>query len=140
MKTPDNIRQAVPLLWVSDMDNSLQFYVNGLGFKISDQWTPDGRMEWCWLQSGGAALMLQEVRKDYREGWLAAGKPGHGVTIYFLCDDALAVYLDAVAKGLVVERPFVGNGMWVVGMSDPDGYRIAFESKTTAEEGTEYTA
>ncbi|MGN7884364.1 VOC family protein [Dyadobacter sp. 22481] len=139
MKTPDNIRQAVPFLWVSDMDRSLRYYVNDLGFEVSNQWVPDGRIEWCWLQLGGAALMLQEVRKNHLDQWFADGKPGHGVTIYFICDDALTVYRDALARGIALETPFVGNGMWVVGMSDPDGYSLTFESKTDVKEGTEYT-
>ena len=31
---------------------------------------------------------------------------------------------------------FVGNGMWVTSLSDPDGYRIDFESDTDVAEGT----
>ena len=34
--------------------------------------------------------------------------------------------------------PFVGNGMWVTSLSDPDGYRIDFESYTDAPEETEF--
>ncbi|OJV21913.1 MAG: hypothetical protein BGO21_24550 [Dyadobacter sp. 50-39] len=135
---PDNIKQAVPFLWVSDLNNSLLFYTNGLGFRITNQWAPEGNIEWCFLESGGAALMLQQIRKDRLEHWLELGKPGHGISIFFVCNDALAVYLDVIAKGITVERPFVGNGMWVVSMIDPDGYRIEFESKTTEKEGTQY--
>ena len=43
------------------------------------------------------------------------------------------------AKGLKASRPFVGNGMWVTSLSDPDGYRIEFESLTDVPEDTQYS-
>jgi hypothetical protein len=27
---------------------------------MTRHWAPDGRVRWCWLELGGAALMLQE--------------------------------------------------------------------------------
>jgi hypothetical protein len=36
------------------------------------------------------------------------------------------------------KKPFVGNSMWVTELSDPDGYEIAFESRTNVPEETEY--
>jgi predicted enzyme related to lactoylglutathione lyase len=65
---------------------------------------------------------------------------GEGVSIYFICEDALAIYRDAASRGIKVSRnPFVGNGLWVVPFSDPDGYRIDFESRTDVPEDTEYS-
>ena len=95
----------------------------------------EGRLEWCWLQLGEAALMLQE----YRKGRQPAEKPGSGVSICFICRDALAIYRQAIARGMEAKRPFVGNGMWVTSLSDPDGYRIDFESCTDAPEETVYS-
>jgi hypothetical protein len=46
------------------------------------------------------------------------------------------VYHAALARGLTPSRPFVGNGLWVVSLTDPDGYRLDFESPTDAPEGT----
>jgi hypothetical protein len=33
-------------------------------------------------------------------------------------------------------EPFVGNAMWVTGLTDSDGYRLHFESPTETPEGT----
>jgi hypothetical protein len=55
-----------------------------------------------------------------------------------MCGDAIAMYHRAVQRGLQAKRPFVGNGLWVTSLSDPDGYRIDFESPTDAPEETEY--
>jgi len=35
-------------------------------------------------------------------------------------------------------RPFVGNRLWVVGLTDPVGYRMEFSSPTDAPEESEY--
>jgi hypothetical protein len=38
------------------------------------------------------------------------------------------VHHEALARGLEASRPFVGNGLWVTSLTDPDGYRLEFES------------
>jgi lactoylglutathione lyase len=129
-KTESNVIQAVPFLMVADMEASLRFYVEGLGFTMTKKWTPESKIEWCWLELGGAALMLQE----YRPGKLPAIKRGEGVSICFQCKDAIAIYRDAIARGLQPQRPFVGNAMWVTILHDPDGYILDFESPTDAPE------
>jgi lactoylglutathione lyase len=67
--TSANVKQAVPFFGVTNMEASLRFYVDGLGFKVKRWWTPDddqrdykpeGRIRWCWLELGEAAIMLQE--------------------------------------------------------------------------------
>ena len=40
------------------------------------------------------------------------------------------------SRGIVATEPFVSNGMWFTSMSDPDGYRVEFESDTNVPEGT----
>jgi lactoylglutathione lyase len=69
--TSANVKQAVPFFSVTNMEASLRFYVDGLGFKMKrwwipdqadgqDDYKPDGRIRWCWLELGEAAIMLQE--------------------------------------------------------------------------------
>ena len=98
-----------------------------------ERWIDEGKLRWCWLQHGEAALMLQEFRKG------PDGKVGEGVSINFICDDAIAFYHAFKSRGVDVSRPLVGNGMWVTSSSDPDGYKLFFESKTDAPEETQYT-
>lgn len=131
-----NVIQAVPFFAVSDIDASLRFYVDGLGFAMTKKWIDDGKLRWCWLQIGDAALMLQEYRTEGLNARRFEGKRGEGVTICYQCKDALAIYRDAMARGIRAERPFVGNGMWVTSMRDPDGYRIEFNSFTDVPEET----
>lgn len=134
-----NVRLAVPFFGVTDIDASLHFYVDGLGFTMTRHWAPEGRIRWCWLELGGAALMLQEYWKDGRPGGAPAGSLGQGVSICFMCADAIAIYHQALAHGLAASRPFVGNNLWVTSLTDPDGYRLDFESPTDVPEETVYT-
>ena len=133
-----NVEQAVPLFAVSSMAESLHFYVDGLGFVMSNQWVPEGRLKWCWLQLGGAAVMLQEINRDGPHAWKPDGKLGVGVSINFICKDALALYREFRGRGIAAGRPFVGNAMWVTSLMDPDGYSLHFESSTDAPEESEY--
>jgi catechol 2,3-dioxygenase-like lactoylglutathione lyase family enzyme len=140
LKTQANVKQAVPFFSASNMEESLRYYVDGLGFQMKKKWIDEGKLRWCWLKIGDAALMLQEFRKEGHDSWKPGGKVGEGVSVCFQCEDALAIYREATARGVKVRRnPFVGNGMWVVPFSDPDGYRFDFESSTDVPEETEYS-
>jgi lactoylglutathione lyase len=132
-RTESNVEQAVPFFTVANMEASIRYYVDGLGFQMTNKWISQGKLTWCWLQLGGAGLMLQE----YGKGRAPEGKPGQGVSICFQCKDALAIYRDLIGRGISASKPFVGNGMWVTSTSDPDGYKIHFESPTDVPEGTE---
>jgi len=134
-----NIKQAVPFLAVTNMETSLRFYLDGLGFRMTNKWINEGKLRWCWLEHGGATLMLQEFRKEGHDSWTPEGKLGVGVSIYFICQDALVIYREITARGVQAGKPFVGNSMWVTQVSDPDGYNLFFESPTQVPEGTEFS-
>ena len=130
-----NIKKAVPFFGVSSMDASLRLYIDGLGFTMIEKWIPHEKIEWCWLQRGDVAIMLQE----YREGFKPEGKLGAGMSVCFICEDALAYYHEVLARNVAAKEPFVGNHAWVFEVIDPDGYRLNFESPTDVPEETRYT-
>lgn len=134
-----NVKQAVPFFNVTDIEASLRFYLDGLGFTLADQWAPEGRTRWCWLRLGEAAVMLQEYWRDGRPAGAPDGPLGQGVSTYFICADALIVYRDLISRGITAARPIVGNGMWVTSVRDPDGYALYFESETDVAEDSVYS-
>ncbi|MEK7830722.1 MAG: VOC family protein [Acidobacteriota bacterium] len=138
MSEQTNVKQAVPFFMVSDIEASMRFYVEGLGFRMTKQWVDDGKLRWCWLELGAAALMLQEFWKEGRHSNVPKEKVGVGVSICFICEDSLAIYREVRSRGVQTSKPFVGNGMWVTSLIDPDGYRIDFESYTDALEESEF--
>src|SRR4030067_408614 len=123
MPSPDDpdvgVRQVVPLLAIRSMDASLRFYVDGLGFRMTNQWIHEGKLEWCWLQHGDGALMLQEVVPPAKYARELEGKAGLGMSLNFMCRDALAFYRAVTGRGIAAKRPFVGNRMWVTSLKDP---------------------
>jgi uncharacterized glyoxalase superfamily protein PhnB len=136
--TRTNVKQAVPFFSVDDMEASLRFYVEGMDFQMTKKWVVEGKIRWCWLEIGDAAIMLQEYLTEGHHAWQPQGKVGEGVVISFQCEDAIAIYRDALSRGLDASKPFVGNAMWVTSLQDPDGYRLEFESPTDTPEGEEY--
>ena len=134
-----NVKQAVPFFAVANMEASLKFYMDGLGCKMMYQWIDEGKLRWCCLQLGGAAIMLQEFRKEGHDSWTPSGKVGEGVSINFICEDAIAIYKELVAKNLAASKPFVGNNMWVTQIAGPDGYKLYFESNTDVPEETVFS-
>jgi lactoylglutathione lyase len=135
-----NIKQAVPFFWVADMEASLNFYIKGLGFELKNKWEPNGRIEWCWLQLGDASIMLQEHMKTgphvavFREN-----KKGVGISVCFMCRDAIGLYNEFKSRSLNVSEPMVENGLWVIRVTDPDGFSLFFESDTDVPEETKYS-
>ncbi len=131
-----NVKEVVPFLCVSSMERSLRYYMDGLGFTMQHKWVVEGKVRWCWLALGGAALMLQEFPKEGHDSWAPEGKVGEGVSLWFQCQDAIAIYHALASRGIEASEPQVGNGMWVTTLSDPDGYRLHFESCTDTPEET----
>lgn len=136
LNTP-NIRLSVPFFMVSNMEASLTFYIEKLGFAMIGNWMPRGKVEWCLLKRDDVSIMLQEPRN--KETFDQEGPKGKGLSICFQCADALALYHEFTAKGVEINEPFVGNNFWVVAFSDPDGYKLDFESPTDVPEETTYS-
>ena len=131
-----NVKEVVPFLHVASMEQSVHCYVDELGFTMKHKWVVEGKLRWCWLSLGGASLMLQEFPKEGHDSWVPSYKVGEGVSLCFTCEDAISLYREFTSRGIAASEPQVGNAMWVTGLSDPDGYRLFFESATDTPEET----
>ncbi|HEY0704024.1 MAG TPA: hypothetical protein VGD60_14745, partial [Candidatus Acidoferrales bacterium] len=96
----------------------------------------EDKIQWAWLELGGAALMLQTFATPGHDSKPPAGKLGEGVSLEFQCHDAIALYREFISRGLTASEPQVGNNLWVTSLTDPDGYRLGFESATDIPEDT----
>ena len=130
MSEPAEREEVIPFLHVDDLERSLRFYVDGLGFEVRDRWEVEGRLRWCRLERRGVSLMLQSRAPG------ASGPGGSGISIVIFCHDARARYRELRGRGLAPSLPFVGNGLWVTTLVDPDGYRVDIESPADAPEDT----
>ena len=43
---------VVPLIWVANVESSMTFYCEKLGFRMVDAWRPDDVLAWCSLTKG----------------------------------------------------------------------------------------
>ena len=123
----NTIQELVPLLFVEDIDVSVAFYTDKLGFEISMKWEPEGKIMWCRLERGAAALMLQSACPD--EDGVRAERI-KGVGFFFLRPDAQLMFEEFSAKGLNLEPPQVAfYGMNQLFLKDPDGYELCFQNQ-----------
>jgi lactoylglutathione lyase len=127
-----NVSKVTPFFMVTDMARSLHFYVDGLAFTMRHKWVVEDKIRWCWLDLGGASLMLQ----SYLLSRMPTEKLGAGVSLWFDCDDSVALYREFHSRGLEPREPFVGNGLWDTLLVDPDGYQLHFGSPTDVPEET----
>ena len=126
------VRQLVPLLAVQDIQRSAEFYRDRLGFALTGKAENEGKMFWCRMERGGSAIMLQQAED---EDGPAKGR-GRGVSLYFICDDADAVYMELTSRGLQLSPPSVAYyGMKQVVVPEPDGYYLCFESPVESGKG-----
>lgn len=119
------ISELVPLLYVDNVDDSVAFYRDQLGFRLAATWEPDGKLAWCRMEREGAAVMLQQACDE--DG--PADQRGRGVGFFFHCDDAAAFHRELAVRGLSVAPPELAfYGMTQVFVKDPDGYQLCFQS------------
>jgi lactoylglutathione lyase len=135
-KSVPNVKQVIPFFRITDMERSLRFYVDGLGFTMKHKWVVDEKLRWCWLELGGAALMLQTFANDGHHVKPPTGNLGEGVSLEFQCHDAVALYYEFISRGLAASEPEVGNSLWTTDLTDPDGYHLGFGSPTDTPEDT----
>lgn len=119
------VNELTPLLIVAEMKRSLAFYRDRLGFQITQEWSPDGKLDWCRLERDGVSLMLQQACDEVGP---AAGR-GRGVHFYFSCADADAEYARLRSLGLNVSPPQVAfYGMNQLVLTDSDAYELCFQN------------
>jgi glyoxylase I family protein len=124
------MRGLCPLIQVFDMDVSLRFYCDVLGFEVLEKAKGGG---WAWLRCGDAELMLNTAYDDDErpEKPDPARWHGHQDTSLFIgCPDVDAACEYLQSKGVKVSQPKVAwYGMKQMYLTDPDGFGICFQWK-----------
>jgi catechol 2,3-dioxygenase-like lactoylglutathione lyase family enzyme len=128
------IASLVPELDVTDLDASLRFYVQVLGFSVC--WAR-AEERFAFLQREDAQLMLEEAAGPGRRFTLAVlERPyGRGVNFQIACSDVDALHAAVLRAGHTACIPLEDRG-YRVGtttaqvrqfvVADPDGYLLRF--------------
>ena len=123
------LKHLVPMLNVSDIDRSLEYYRSGLGFEVVSD--PAAVKEWRWatIRSGHTELMLSESRPQKTEPRV---RDPHSdtdwpVIFYFYPDDVVRLYAHVLAEGFEPTALTVTHyGMREFSLVDPDGHVLSF--------------
>jgi catechol 2,3-dioxygenase-like lactoylglutathione lyase family enzyme len=107
--------QVTPILCVRDVDASIAYYTEQLGFAD----------HWCW----GEPTSFGGVRRDGFEIQFCKdgqGSPGTWMSIWV--DDVDALHQDFQARGADIRQPPTNFdwGVREMNVADPDGHRIRF--------------
>ncbi|MEP7322063.1 MAG: VOC family protein [Saprospiraceae bacterium] len=125
------IQDACTLLQVFDMNSSLKFYCDVLGFVVHQQAGPENDIGWVWLKKDTINLMLNTAYEaPFRpESPESARVDAHGDTcIYFSCRDINEVYQYLIEKGIKLNPPSEAPyGMKQLYLYDPDGFSLCFQ-------------
>ncbi len=128
-KTPTlRLRTATPGFTVSDLQRSLVFYRDILGFHAGEPWTENGKVTGVELKAGTVSFYLGQ--DDFKKG--RDRVKGVGTRIYCAtADDIDALAARVKAKGGVLDHDPVTQpwGTRDFGITDPDGYKITIASQ-----------
>ena len=116
------LRTITPGLTVNDLQRSLDFYVEGLGFTVKERWEREGKLQGVMLVAGRCELGLGQ--DDWAKG--RDRVKGVGFRIYAETTqdlDKIAERLRAhgIAAGGPQDSPW---GERVLNVADPDGFQI----------------
>jgi len=130
----DEWAKLVPELNVTDINETLEFYINTLGFEMKYGRPEEG---FAYLDKEGAQIMVEEVQQSART-WVTGPleKPyGRGINFQIeiadvdalynkLIDMDYALFMDIEEKWYRTGDTMGGNRQFLV--QDPDGYLLRF--------------
>jgi len=126
-KASRNLVAINPFFIVKDLQASISYYIERLGFQLDFQ-GPDQDPYYGRVSRDGIGIMLKAILPDVlpqpnhtRHGWAR-----WDAFIYTLDPDALFHELRQRGASFVQELSFIDDGLWGFEVSDADGYVLAF--------------
>lgn len=126
-KRPETLRlrSFSPGLTAADLEKSLEFYTEGLGFIVSQRWMHAGELVGAFVTAGLCELGIGQ--DDWAKG--RRRKKGEGVRIW--CEtaqdiDAIAARVRAYGGKITAEPADHAGGVRAFSVDDPDGYHLTF--------------
>ena len=112
-----------PFLKTKDLDETIRFYVELLGFVVGSQWPADKPTD-CILDNGHMHIAFgTDPHNWYRE-------PGLSGQLWIDVDDVMALHAKLAGKVSMEWGPEVyGYGRREFAIKDPNGYLLAFSQR-----------
>ena len=130
-KQPESLRLSdiAPGFTVNDLQQSIAFYVDALGFSVDEKWETEGVVQGVMLRAGKCRIGLSQ--DDFAKGRDRA--KGLGMSVWLTTVQDLAMLVGRIKKNGVTlaqeleEMPWGGRAFAVV---DPDGFRLTFTNES----------
>jgi uncharacterized glyoxalase superfamily protein PhnB len=114
------IDSVSPMLKAKDLQETIGFYTNQLGFTLASSFGPDGKPTWCSLKREGACLMFYGMDAP-------KGPPSMTGVLYFYPKDVRALWEQLKDKVPVEwELQEMDYGMLEFAIRDCNGYTLSF--------------
>ncbi len=123
------MRSVSPSFTVNDLERSIAWYRDVLGFRVEERYEREGTLAGAGLQAGDVFLMLGQ--DDWKKG--RDRKKGEGFRIYCMTTqdvDAIARRIQAAGGTLDQEPHDQPWGMRDFSLTDPDGFKITIGVET----------
>ena len=119
------LRKIAPSFTATDLQRSIAFYRDVLGFVVGEEWRQDGALAGCEIQAGSVSFMLGQ--DDFAKG---RDRPkGLGSRMYcHTAQDIDRLASEITARGGVLDQepqdmPW-GDRAFMI--TDPDGFKLTF--------------
>ena len=116
---------ARPVVHVTDVDASIRFYMNRLGFTSSWRYEEDGRVHVAQVERQGCAVILADTWPDK----VGKGLVFISINVEQATREAAIAALDALRAELEARGVSVKDGSWgyrLLVVDDPDGNQLFF--------------
>lgn len=129
-----SVESCIPVIPSADLEKSLRFWVDGLGFATSSETRKDGRLIFCMLRKGDLWFMINR-----RAGSPSKPENYEGIRLYWWPDD-LHQTRDRLKHlgykvSAIVEREY---GQSEFTLTDDDGFSHCFGVATTTASATSH--
>jgi lactoylglutathione lyase len=119
------LRSITPVFTVNDLQRSIAFYRDGLGFFVSEKWEEGGQLQGVMLKAGGCHLGLSQ--DDFSKGRDRPKGVGFRISCETLQDVDMFAERLKVFGGTIIEGPGKRWDNYSFTAEDPDGFKITIE-------------
>ncbi|RKR07870.1 putative glyoxalase superfamily protein PhnB [Maribacter vaceletii] len=122
------LESLTPNIMVKDVNATLDYYTNNLGFKLIDTNPESGKYEWGYVMLDNVGMMFQEeksLKTEYKE--IEPLKVGGALTFYIRIKDINSYYNQIIKKTNIIKpinKTFYGTNEFAI--MDKNGFILTF--------------